>query len=74
MSNPATSVNAQITDAVSQTTSGVVGEAPAIAVGMLYQTAAHANGILMENATANQHNLNQLNPAIVAQALAKING
>lgn len=67
-------VNAQITDAVTQTTSGVVGEAPAIAVGTLYQTAAHANGILMENATANQHNLNQLNSAIVAQAIAKING
>lgn len=74
MSTSPPSVNAQVTDTVSQTTMGVVGEAPAVAVGTLYQTAAHANGVLMENASANQHNLNQLNPAIVAQAIAKING
>lgn len=67
-------VSPKITDAVAQTTVGVLAEAPAVAVGSLYQTAAHATGILIENASSNQQNLNQLNPAVVAQAIATING
>jgi intracellular sulfur oxidation DsrE/DsrF family protein len=66
-------VNAQIVDAVSTVNTGVVGDAPSIAVGTLYQSLAHASGIAMFNASANQQNLNQLNPAIVSQAVAKIN-
>jgi len=68
------SVNTQITDAVAQTAVGVLAEAPAVAVGSLYQAAAHSNGLAMENAVSNQQNLNALNPAIVAQAIARING
>ncbi len=66
-------VNAKITDTVSQTNAGVLGEAPAQAMGTLYQVASHANGMAMQNAVANQHNLNQLNSSIVAQAIAIIN-
>ncbi len=65
-------VNAQITDAVTQTNVKVLAEAPAQAMGTLYQVAAQANGIAMQNATANQNNLNQLNPSIVAQAISII--
>lgn len=65
-------VNEQITDAVTQTNVNVVAEAPAQAMGSFYQVASHANGLAMENATANQHNLNQLNPAILANAVSLI--
>ncbi len=67
-------VNSQITDAVTQTNVNVVGEAPAQAMGTLYQVAAHSNGLAMENAVSNQQNLNQLNPSIVAQAISMIVG
>lgn len=65
-------VNSQITDAVTQTNVKVLAESPAQAMGTLYQVAAHANGIVLENAASNQQNLNQLNAAIVAQAIATI--
>jgi len=64
-----TTVNAQITDAVTQTNVKVLAEAPAQAMATLYQVASHSNGLAMENAVSNQQNLNQLNPTIVAQAI-----
>ena len=69
-----TTVNAQITDAVTQTNVKVLAEAPAQAMASLYQVGAQANGISMQNAVTNQHNLNQLNAAIVSQAIKTING
>lgn len=49
-----TSVNNQITDAVTQSNVKVLAEGPSMAMGALYQTAAHSTGILMENAVASQ--------------------
>lgn len=69
-----TTVNAQITDAVTQTNVNVVGESPAQAMGSLYQMAAHANGMAMQNSVTNQQNLNQLNAAIVSNAIKAITG
>ncbi|MEL6864876.1 MAG: RebB family R body protein [Bacteroidota bacterium] len=43
-------VNNQITDAVTQTNVKVVAEAPAMAMGSVYQTAAHSTGLMFENA------------------------
>lgn len=63
------SVNKQITDAVTQTNVNVLGDAPAQALGSLYQVAAHSAGIAVQNAVSNQQNLNQLNPVIVADAI-----
>lgn len=60
---PDTTVNPQITDAVTQTNVKVVGEAPAMAMGAIYQTLAHSMGILFENAVSAQQQL-----AITAQA------
>ncbi|AXS41810.1 RebB family R body protein [Breoghania sp. L-A4] len=60
-----TTVNPQVTDAVTQTNTGVLGEAPAMAMGNLYQTLAHSTGILMENAVAAQQQA-----AVLAQAAA----
>ncbi|MDR1461755.1 MAG: RebB family R body protein [Azoarcus sp.] len=55
-----TSVNNQITDAVTQSNVKVVGEAPAIALGSLFQAMAHSTGILFENAVAAQQQQNTL--------------
>lgn len=62
-------VNPQITDAVTQTNTTVLSNAPCQAIATLYQLSAHALGLAMHNAVSNQQNLNQLNPAIVAQAV-----
>lgn len=67
-------VNSQITDAVTQTNVKVLGEAPAQAMATLYQVASQAAGIAISNANSNQHNLNLLNPSIVAQAINIIKG
>ena len=58
-----TAVNGQITDAVTQANVKVVGDAPAMAMGAIYQSLAHSTGILYENATGSQQQL-----AIAAQA------
>ncbi len=58
-----TPVNGQITDAVTQTNVKVVADAPAMAMGTVYQSLAHSTGILYENATSSQQQL-----AIAAQA------
>ena len=53
-----TSINDQITDSVTQSNVKVVGEAPAAAMGSLYQTIAQATGAAAQNAVANQQNGN----------------
>ena len=58
-----TPVNGQITDAVTQANVKVLGDAPAMAMGALYQSMSHSTGILFENATSSQQQL-----AIAAQA------
>ncbi|MDA3273807.1 RebB family R body protein [Pseudomonas aeruginosa] len=55
-----TAVNDQITDAVTQSNVKVVGEAPAMALGTIYQTMAHSTGILFENAVSAQQQQNTL--------------
>ena len=69
-----TKVNGQITDAVTQTNVNVLGDAPAQAMGTLFQVAAQAAGLSLQNAVSNQQNLNQLNPVIVADAIAILKG
>jgi killing trait domain-containing protein len=49
-----TPVNSQITDAVTQTGVSTLAAAPAIAMGTIYQSAAHSIGILFQNSTAAQ--------------------
>ncbi len=60
-----TPVNGQITDAVTQSSVKVLGDAPAMAMSAIYQSLAHSTGILYQNAVAQQ----QQN-AICAQAAA----
>jgi hypothetical protein len=58
-----TPVNGQITDAVTQANVKVLGDAPAMAMGAIFQSLAHSTGILYENATSSQQQL-----AIAGQA------
>ncbi|MCJ9429362.1 RebB family R body protein [Kordiimonas marina] len=58
-----TPVNGQITDSVTQANVKVLGDAPAMAMGAIYQSLAHSTGILYENAVGAQQQL-----AIAAQA------
>jgi hypothetical protein len=69
MANP-TEVNGRITDAVTQTNVKVVAEAPAIAMGNVYQAAAHSSGILMENAVAQHQSSQTLAQTTVAAVVA----
>ena len=55
-----TAVNNQITDAVTQSNVKVIGEAPAMALGSIFQTMAHSTGILFENSVAAQQQQNAL--------------
>jgi hypothetical protein len=67
-----TAVNDQITDAVTQSNVKVIGEAPAFAMGALYQSLAHSTGILFENAVAAQQQQNTLAQAATTQGIMQI--
>ena len=67
-----TSVNDQITDAVTQSNVKVIGESPAMAMGSIYQTMAHSTGILFENAVSAQQQQNTLALAAANQGVLQI--
>ena len=67
-----TAVNDQITDAVTQSNVKVIGEAPAFAMGSIYQSLAHSTGILFENAVAAQQQQNTLALAGANQGVMQI--
>lgn len=64
-----TLVNSQITDAVTQANTLVLGAAPAQAAGALYQMMAHAVGLSMQNAVAQQRNMNTIATAVTTQGV-----
>lgn len=68
----AETVNSQITDAVTQSNVKVVAEAPAMAMGTLYQSMAHSTGIMYENAVNNQNQQNILAQATTTQGVMQI--
>ncbi len=65
-----TAVNGQITDAVSQAGVQVLGDAPALALGTLYQTMAQATALALQNAVASQQSLGAVNQAATVAAIA----
>jgi len=67
-----TSVNSQITDAVTQTNVEVVATSPAQAMGSLYQSMSHSLSLAVENAVSNQQNTNNISSAVISQCVAKI--
>ncbi|TNE62633.1 MAG: RebB like protein [Alphaproteobacteria bacterium] len=67
-----TPVNSQITDAVTQTNVKVVAEAPAQAMGLVYQTVAHSISLSMQNAMQAQGGLQQIGNAVTSSAVRMI--
>ncbi|HKR38816.1 MAG TPA: RebB family R body protein [Paraburkholderia sp.] len=69
-----TSVNDQITDSVTQSNVKVIGEAPAMALGSLYQSLAHAAGVAAENLVTQQQNANNLSLAVISRCTEALLG
>ncbi len=67
-----TSVNDQITDAVTQSNVKVLAEAPAMALGSVYQTMAHSLSILFENSVSAQQQQNTLSQAAANMGVMQI--
>ena len=67
-----TRVNAQITDAVTQTNVKVVAEAPAQSMAMVYQAMAHSISLAMENAMQAQGGLQQIGNAVTSSGVRMI--
>jgi hypothetical protein len=58
-----------ISDSVTQVNTKVLGDAPAQAMGTLYQTAAATSGIAMQNAVHAQNNQYALNNAATTEGV-----
>ncbi|MEM9455038.1 MAG: RebB family R body protein [Myxococcota bacterium] len=58
-----------ITDSVTQVNTKVLGDAPAQAMGTLYQTAAATSGIAIQNAVHAQNNQYALNNATTIEGI-----
>ena len=67
-----TPVNSQITDAVTQSNITVLGNAPAQSMATVYQLLAQSVGVAMQNAVANQQNMNTIDSAIVSQGISML--
>jgi hypothetical protein len=67
-----TPVNGMITDAVTQTNVKVLGDAPAMAMGAIYQSLSHSTGILFENAVSSQQQLGIAAQAATNQGVIQI--
>ncbi|SFS20775.1 Killing trait domain-containing protein [Granulicella pectinivorans] len=68
-----TSVNNQITDAVTQAGVKVIGDAPALALAFFYQATAQAMANAAHNATSAQQNAQILAQAVTAACVASLN-
>lgn len=66
------SVNAQVTDAVTQTNVKVLGEAPAQSMALVYQSMAHSISLAMQNAQQAQGGLQQIGNAVTSSAVTMI--
>ncbi|BBL74890.1 RebB family R body protein [Methylomagnum ishizawai] len=67
-----TAVNDQITDSVTQANVKVLGDAPAMAMGAIFQSLAHSTGILYENATSAQQQLSISSQAATNQGVIQL--
>lgn len=67
-----TSLNSQITDAVTQANLKVLGDAPAVAMGNLYQATAQALANAAHNATTSQQNSNVTAQAATVQGVCTL--
>ena|SRR5437868_3215619 len=71
MATPDT-VSPQITDAVTQSNVKVLAEAPAMAMGTIYQALAHSTGMMFENSVNTQQAQNVLQQAATTQGVIQL--
>lgn len=71
---PETTVNPQITDAITQTNVKVLAEAPAQALAMVYQVLSQVVGLTMQNGASAQQNMQTVASAATAKAVEVIMG
>lgn len=64
-----TAVNSQITDAITQINTKVLGTSPAQATGNFYQLVSASLGMLSQNAASHQQNVNNLSLAITTKCI-----
>lgn len=69
-----TSVNSQITDAVTQANVKVLGDAPAQAMGAIFQAMAHSLGLVFENAASQQQQNSTLAQAVTTRCVQVLLG
>ncbi len=74
MADPAVIVSPSITDAVTQTNVKILGDAPGMAMGLLYQSTAQALALAAHNATAAQQNANTILQTTTTQGVALLYG
>lgn len=67
-----TPVNSMITDSVTQQAVAVLAAAPAMAMGSIYQTAAHSIGIAYENAVQAQRQASISSQAATNQGVIQV--
>jgi hypothetical protein len=65
-------VSPQVTDAVTQSNTSVLGGSPALAMGQVYQSMAHSISLAMQNAVTTQYAMQQINVAVVSTNCKKI--
>ena len=67
-----TTVNPQVTDAITTTNVKVLGEAPAMAIGSLYQTISNSVAMAAANAVYAQQQANVTNQAASTIGVSKL--
>ena len=65
-------VSPQVTDAVTQSNTSVLGGSPALAMGQVHQSMAHSISLAMQNAVTTQYAMQQINVAVVSTNCKKI--
>jgi len=65
-------VNEQITDAVTQSNVKVLAEAPAMAMGTIYQALGHSTAMMFENSVNSQQQQNMLHQSATAQGVIRL--
>ena len=72
MADANTSMNPQVTDAITQTNVKVLGEAPARAMGSLYQTIGNSVAMAAANAVYSQQQANVTYQAASTMGVSKL--
>ena len=65
-------VNPQVTGAIADTNVKVLGEAPAVAMALLYETVAHSVALAMTAAEQGQEQMEKIGEAIASAAAKNI--